>query len=41
MVNKNVGTKMATSELNAKVCAYMDKVQADFMEAREEKRKAE
>lgn len=41
MINENVDVEMATAEANAKVTADMNKAQADFMEAREEKKKAE
>ena len=41
MINENVEVEMATAGANAKVIADMDKAQADFMEARAEKSKAE
>jgi hypothetical protein len=39
MINENI--EMAKADANAKVIADMDKAQANFMEARAEKRKAE
>jgi len=39
MINENI--EMAKADANAQVIADMDKAQANFMEARAEKRKAE